>query len=315
MAWNELTVVSEALRGNPLGDPHERPLFVWSPVDDSRRYPAVYVLHAHMRAARWWFNVEPFERSYPEEIEALAPEAIVVLVDGWTSVGGSQWIDSADVGRYGTYLREEVVPFVEERFPANGRRALQGKSSGGYGAIVNALRHPDTFHAVAAHAPGPALFDVTLGPDFAEAARALRGRALPDWWASDFAGLGSRADAVLVELWASALAFSAGELPFDAETAELRRDVWERWLAQDPVRLVAERADAARRLLGIWLDAGDRDSYYLDLAAIGLRRAFARAGVDDRRLRFELFPGGHRGLAWRYPLSLDWLVACLSITL
>ena len=57
-------------------------------------------------------------------------------------------------------------------------RGLQGKSSGGYGALVNALERPDLFHAVAAHAPD-ALFDVTLAHGFPEAARVLaaaRGR-------------------------------------------------------------------------------------------------------------------------------------------
>ena len=312
MPWHELTIDSDALRGNPLGDPATRPLFVWAPADDSRRYPTVYVLHAHMRAARWWFNVEPFVRSYPEEIDALAPDAVVVLVDGWTSVGGSQWIDSGGIGRYGTYLRDEVVPFVDERFPTNGMRALQGKSSGGYGAIVNALARPDLFAAVAAHAAGPALFDVTLPPDFAVAARALRGRSLPEWWASNFAGLESHEDAVLTEVWSSALAFAEGEVPFDLETGELRRNAWEGWLRRDPVRLVAESQDAARALRGLWLDAGDRDSYFLDLAAIALRRAFSGAGLAEERIRFELFPGSHRGLGPRYPLSLAWLVERLA---
>ena len=129
--WQKHSLASDALRGNPLGDPHERDLWVWSPPDRSRRYPSVYVLHAHMRSVSSWFNVEPFERSYPEEIDALAPEAVVVLVDGWTSVGGSQWIDSAGIGAYGTYLCDEVVSFVDEHYPTNGARGIQGKSSGG----------------------------------------------------------------------------------------------------------------------------------------------------------------------------------------
>jgi enterochelin esterase-like enzyme len=315
VAWHALTIESEALRGNPLGDASERPLFVWTPEDASETYPTVYVLHAHMRSARWWFNVEPFERSYPELIDELAPAANVVLVDGWTSVGGSQWIDSAAIGSYGSYLCDEVVPFVEARFPANGARALQGKSSGGYGAIVNALARPELFHAVAAHAPGPTLFDVTMAPDFAQAARTLRGRPPADWFADTFAGLDSHADAVLVEVWSAALAFSDGELPFDAETAELRDEVWQRWLAHDPVRLVREHAAAARELRAVWLDAGDADTYFLDLATVALRRELLAAGLPDERLRFELFPGGHRGLSWRYPLSLEFLVGSLSITL
>src|SRR5207237_5238346 len=145
------------------------PLYVWAPKDASRGYPTIYVLHSHMRAAASWFNVTPFERSYPDEVTLAAPEAVVVLVDGWTSVGGSQWLDSEGIGRYHTYLCDEVVPFVDERFPtlpASAHRALQGKSSGGYGAVVNTLMRPDLFGAFATHA-GDALFDVTLARGFA----------------------------------------------------------------------------------------------------------------------------------------------------
>ena len=37
--WQTVSFMSEALRGNPLGDPHERPLHVYVPEDTSRRYP------------------------------------------------------------------------------------------------------------------------------------------------------------------------------------------------------------------------------------------------------------------------------------
>ncbi|HZT92540.1 MAG TPA: alpha/beta hydrolase-fold protein [Gaiellaceae bacterium] len=309
MTWHRRTVESAALRGNPLGDPAERPLWIWSPDATSQRHPVVYVLHAHMRSAASWFNVEPFQRAYPEEIDALHPPAIVVLVDGWTSVGGSQWIDSDGIGRYATYLAEDVVPLVEAEFPANGLRGLQGKSSGGYGAVVNALRRPDLFHACAAHAPD-ALFDVTLARGFAPVARALRERfgTLEDFW-RQFTGLRSHDDALLVELAACARAFGDGALPADAETGAAFPEAFAGWLEHDPVRLVAVHADAARSLRGVWLDAGRSDSYYLDLGALALRRAFERAGVD---VRFELFDGGHGGMSWRYPLSLQWLVGVLG---
>ena len=39
-----------------------------------------------------------------------------------------------------------------------------------------------------------------------------------------------------------------------------------------------------------------------------------RAGLPEERLHFELFPGGHRGVSHRYPLSLAYLVGALSIT-
>jgi len=288
-------------------DRHEvggRPLYVWAPGDRSRSYPAVYVLHAHMRSAPWWFNVEPFEVSYPDRIEELAPRAVVALVDGWTELGGGQW-----VGPLGSYLRDEVVPFVDGAYPTNGLRGLQGKSSGGYGAIVHALERPDLFHAVAAHAPD-ALFEVTVAHGFPAAARALRDSSLAEFWAS-FAGLRSREDALLVELAAAANAFGDGTLPFDAR-GRVDEAAFARWLEHDPVRLVPQHAGAASGLRGVWLDAGRRDEYFLDLGAEALRDALVAAGLPDERLRFELVEGGHGGMSDRYPLSLAWLVERLE---
>ncbi|HEY6962141.1 MAG TPA: alpha/beta hydrolase-fold protein [Gaiellaceae bacterium] len=283
-----------------------RPLFVWAPHDRSRSYPTVYVLHAHMRSARWWFNVEPFEVSYPDRIEQMAPDAVVVLVDGWTELGGGQWI-----GALGTYLRDEVVPFVDASYPCNGVRGLQGKSSGGYGAVVHCLERPDLFHAFAAHAPD-ALFEVTIAHGFPAVARALRGSSLAAVLAS-LDGLSSHEDALVVEVAAAARAFGDGTLPFDALGRPDER--FEAWLQHDPVRLASRHADAVRSLRGAWLDAGNRDEYFLDAGALALRDALLAAGLPDERLRFELFDGGHGGMSGRYPASLEWLVGCLSITL
>jgi hypothetical protein len=290
-------------------DAHElggRPLFVWAPDDRSREYPTVYVLHAHMRSARWWFNVDPFVPSYPEVIDELGPDAVVVLVDGWTDVGGGQWI-----GEHAAYIRDEVVPFVDATYPTTGLRGLQGKSSGGYGALVNAMERPDLFHGVAAHAPD-ALFDVTIAHGFATAARELRERfdgSLDAFWAS-FQGLKSHADALLVELTAAARAFGDGTLPFDAQGRVL--PVFERWREHDPVRLVADHDEAVRSWRAVWLDAGCRDEYFLDLGAGALRDALLAAGLPEERLHFELVDGGHSGMSGRYPLSLAWLVERLQ---
>jgi S-formylglutathione hydrolase FrmB len=259
-----------------------------------------------MRSARWWFNVDPFVPSYPEVIDDLAPEAVVVLVDGWTDAGGGQWI-----GDYATYLRDEVVPFVDGAYPTSGLRGLQGKSSGGYGALVNAMERPDLFHGVAAHAPD-ALFEVTLAHGFPVAARELRerfGGSLDAFWAS-FAGLESQGDALLVELTAAARAFGDGTLPFDALGRVL--PTFGQWLEHDPVRLAGDYAEAVQSWRGVWLDAGRRDEYFLDLGASALRDALLHAGLPEDRLHFELVDGGHTGMSHRYPLSLAWLVERLQ---
>ena len=45
------------------------------------------------------------------------PDAVIVFVDAWTSRGGSQFLNSTSTGRYLDYLCDEVVPFVDERYP------------------------------------------------------------------------------------------------------------------------------------------------------------------------------------------------------
>ena len=118
-----VSFTSEALRGNPLDDPHVRPLHVYAPEDDSRRYPSVYVIQGMTGMADAWFNVEPWSPSFPDRISELAPDAVVVLIDAFTAVGGSQFLDSPAIGNYHTYLCDEIVPYVDAHFPTVARNA------------------------------------------------------------------------------------------------------------------------------------------------------------------------------------------------
>jgi hypothetical protein len=93
---------SEVLRANPLGDPHVRPLFVYLPPgydeESERRWPSVYVIQGLTGRAEMWFNVAAFQQNYAELVEELAPPAVVVLVDVFTALGGSQYLDSPATG-------------------------------------------------------------------------------------------------------------------------------------------------------------------------------------------------------------------------
>ncbi len=324
VSWHDHTIVSDALRGNPLGDPHERPLWVWSPEDDTRRYPSVYVIQGMTGMVGAWFNVEPWNESYASRIAALAPEAVVVLVDAFTAVGGSQFIDSEGVGRYHTYLCDEIVPFVDANYPTLPdavHRGIQGKSSGGYGAMITPFLRPDLFGGLATHA-GDALFEICYALDFAPTARALReryGGSYDAFWA-DFRSrppLSQPGDELLVNTYAMAAAYSGNELPFDLETAERLPEVWERWLAWDPVLRARqpEGREVLRNLRAVWIDSGRGDEYHLDLGATAFHREIVAAGTPPENVHFELFEGTHRGLTWRYPLSLAFLVERLSISL
>lgn len=320
----EHVLESAVLRGNPLGDPDRRPVWVYVPpgLAAGTRVPSLYAIQGLTGQIDMWRNRSPFRRNPVELVDALfaeggAPPAIVVFVDCWTSLGGSQFLDSPGTGRYMTYLCDEVVPWVDARYstlPSRDHRGLAGKSSGGYGAMVVPMLRPDVFGGFATHA-GDALFEVSYAPEFREAVRVLRDRydgSFAKFWA-DFRSRpanSKQGDMVLLNVWCMAACYSADgdgtvRLPFDPETGEAIPAVWERWLARDPVRMAPARAEALRSMRAIWIDAGKRDEYYLDLGAEAFRRALAGIGVTD--VRFELFDATHGAIEYRYPLALRYL--------
>jgi len=325
---DQLTISSEALRGNPLGDPHDRPLWVYvPPTATAVALPTIYVIQGYTGQVDMWQNRMPLRPTVIERVDELfatpgCPPALVAFVDCWTSVGGSQYLDSPGTGRYQTYLCDEVVPFVDATYPtlaAPAHRGIAGKSSGGYGAMITPMLRPDLFGGMATHS-GDALFEVCYADSFREVARVLRDKyggsyerflhehaqrpafSLPD-------------DAKLFEIWGYASCYSADpdgtvHLPFDTATGAIVPQVWDRWLAVDPVRMVAAHAEGLRGLRAVWIDAGTRDEYYLDLGAEAFRRALQAIGVTD--VHFELFDAGHAAVEYRYPLALRYLAERLS---
>ena len=320
--FEEQTVRSRVLEGNPLGDPHERPLWVYLPPGVGEgRYPSIYVLQGYTGQVDMWWNRTPMRATVPELVDELfsdpgTPPAIVVFVDCWTSLGGSQFLNSAATGPYLDYLCDEVVAFVDERYPtlpAREHRGVAGKSSGGYGAMVASMLRPDTFGALASHA-GDALFEYCYLPDMATATRALRDHYDGSYerFLADFAArpaMSKDSDGALLGTWAMAACYSAEPdgtvtLPFDPASGRLRDEVWARWLALDPVRMAAGHADQLRSLRGIYLDAGRRDQFWLDLGAAAFSAELDALGIEHV---FELFDATHSAIEYRYPGGLAFL--------
>lgn len=329
--FEEVIFTSELLKGNPLGDPYERPLWVYLPpgydAEPTKRYPAVYMIQGFTGQLDMWRNRTPWRRNFPELADELfargeAPPCIVVWVDCWTSLGGSQFVDSPATGRYHSYLCDEVVPWVDAHYrtlPQRDHRGIAGKSSGGYGAMITPMLRPDLWGGLATHA-GDALFETCYQSEFREAARLLRdyyGGSYEKFW-QNFRGRPafSRAgDEVLTNEWAMAACYSADEdgtihLPFDTTTGALVPEVWERWLAWDPVRMVSKHAEGLRSMRAIYIDAGRRDQFYLDLGAEAFSQELLKAGVTD--FFFELFDATHSAIEYRYPLSLKYLAERLT---
>ncbi len=351
--WLRTSLHSPALEGNALGDPADRPVEVYLPPgydDDDRRYPAVYVIQGYLGRLATWHNDQPYRSTFPAQVDRLftdglaalgrevgpldegvhpgtPPPCVVVLVDAWTSVGGSQYVDSPGTGRYATYLCDDVVGFVDatvRTVAAPGSRALTGKSSGGFGAMIVPMQRPDVFGALATHA-GDSLYEHSYLPLFARVVRALRacGGSI-DAYLAEMAGrpaLTRPDDADVVNVYGVSACFSADDdgtprLPFDPRTGRLEAERWQRWLDLDPVRMVAGHADALRGLRGIWVDAGLRDEYFLDLGAQAFLAELAAVGIDGGpggpALHSAFYEAGHANLNHRYPQSLAWLASVLD---
>jgi len=329
--FDEHAFESDVLKGNPLGDPHVRPLWVYVPpgYDDEpdRRYPSIYVIQGLTGQIDAWRNRTAFRKNFPELADELfasgeSPPAILVFVDAWTSVGGSQFIDSPGTGRYLTYMCDELVPFVDANYRTlHGaeHRGITGKSSGGYGAMVDPMLRPDVFGGLATHA-GDALFEMCYLPEFRKSVRSLRDHyegSFDKFW-EDFRSrpaFSKDSDYTLLNDWCMAACYSADDdgtvhLPYDTATGELQPDVWERWLAWDPVRMVKGHADALRSLTAIYVDAGKRDQFFLDLGAEAFRRELEAIGVTD--VFFELFDATHTAIEYRYPLAIKYLAERLA---
>lgn len=323
-------IESAALQGNPLGDPATRPVVVYLPPgydpQASRRYPAIYVLHGYTGDAAALISARPWETNVLQWADRLIrenrmPPALLVLVDGFTRLGGSQYLDSIHNGAYATYVVRDVVGHVERAyrsFDTEGGRAVVGKSSGGFGAMHLALEHPGVFAAFASHS-GDSYFRYAHPPAFATVHRLLE--------AHDF-DIGAYVEAferkhkrsmgeyTAMEMLAYAAAYSPRsaiafdlDLPFDRATGELRDDVFARWLAYDPAeRIPTHRAQLARLRLR-YLDCGRRDEYNLDVGSRVVAQRIRDLGLS---VRHEEIDDDHRNVGYRYEISLPALAAVLD---
>jgi S-formylglutathione hydrolase FrmB len=324
------TFESEALKGNPLNDPYTRKIPVYLPPsyrrDPGRRYPVVFMLHGFTGNSSMWLNVNSFyQPTVPERFERLVAEKrsgemILVFVDGYCALGGSQYVNSTATGQYEDYVINELVPFIDGKFPTTARveeRAIAGKSSGGFGAVYLALRHPGVFSAFASHA-GDMYFEYCYKQDFPKTVNGLAPYVSTSDPIGAFLGAFAQAeqkgkfiDTLNVLAMAACYSPTPGsrdgfELPFNMRTGEIRPEVWEKWLQFDPVRMLEkpEYLDALKRLKGCYLDAGTRDEFSLHL---GARIFTAKAASLGLKVHHEEFDDGHMNINYRYDRSLAYL--------
>ncbi|MFO0827981.1 MAG: alpha/beta hydrolase-fold protein [Phycisphaerales bacterium] len=251
-------------------------------------------------------------------IDAIAPQAVYVVLDPDCRLGHHAFADSECNGPRGEALVREFIPALEKRFRLEPRpegRIVTGHSSGGWSSLWLQLAYPDVFGACFSSAPDPVDFTAFQLSDLYHDAN-LMTDADGHEQASFRQPLGPEQDRVMMTVreetgvehvlgprndsgeqwgtWASMFSRKdpATGLPhrmFDPETGVIDHKVVEdEWSRYDIARLTEKNWAKYGPTFAskVHLVCGDRDSYYLQRAVERLRdkvEALRKADLDAGR--------------------------------
>lgn len=315
---------SEILKSNPLGDPSKRNIYVYLPpgFEEKKKYPALLAIVGFTGTGASLFNRDPLVEDLKTRMDRLisegkCPPTIIVAPDCFNRFGGSQYINSSAIGRYEDYLIDEIVPAMQKRFPIL-RWGIFGKSSGGYGSLVLGMRHPELFQVLGCHS-GDTNFELAYLPDFPKALNAFKKAGGPAGWLKKFWDdvnhKRSEYHAALNTL-AMAAHYSPNpksetlgvDFPFCLETGVFKKDVWERWRAQDPVNMIESHVDNLKKLKFFYIDCGTRDEFGLHWGARAIVAKAKKLGIP---VEYQEFEDGHMSIPYRYDVSVPLLASRL----
>lgn len=330
---------SKVLKNNPLGDPSEREFPVYLPPSygkSGRRYPVVYLISGFTGKGIMNLNVSYLSENIFERLNRLIEsnvmkEMIVVMPDCITKFGGSQFINSAATGKYEDYLIKELVPYIDDKYDTirkNTSRAICGKSSGGYGSVVLAMKHPDVFGLMSSTA-GDMYFEYCYLPDFpkfvTEIGQYGKGhKGVANFVKNEFnfkypkpkhfhliintIGMASCYSPNLKDEKAKGYNF---DLPFDINTGKLDARIFYKWLRNDPVRMADRYISNLKSLKLIYLDAGLKDEFNLHIGA----RIFCNK-LKQNKIKYihEEFNDGHMSIQYRYDRTFKVISDAIGIS-
>ncbi len=325
---HRLIIDSQVLVGNRLGDPTARLVDVYVPAGhEGAGLPLLVDLVGYTAGGPAHTAWKNFGENVPERLDRLIGEGkmapvVVAFPDCFTRLGGNQYVNSPVMGNWEDFLIAEMLTAVENRFGCGGagRRGVFGKSSGGYGALVHAMRHPDVWAAAASHS-GDAGFENLYLPEFPGTLRALaKTDDSIEKWMRAFEGKQKfdGKDTMVLMILAQAASFDPDpdpqsflglRLPVTFDTCELIEERWANWLAWDPARLVDSHADAIASLKGFFFDCGTEDQYNILYGSRRIHRSLEKRGVPHR---YEEFADNHSGVDYRMDVSLPYLAEVLA---
>jgi enterochelin esterase-like enzyme len=323
---HRLQHVSAVLEGNPLGDPAERELHVWTPPGwrPSESLPLLVDLTGYWGAGPGHTNWKNYGENVPERLDRLCHEGmarcVVAFPDCFTKLYGNQYLNSIGSGRYADYVCDEIVPFVEAKFNCGGkgRRGVFGKSSGGYGAAWHGMNRSDCWDAISINS-GDMGFDALYVPALLEDLNLLREH---DNSIEKFVRhveskpkLKDKESMALMDFAQSAFydpdptQFRSMRLPLDPYTGEFIPERWNNWMKHDPVVMFDSLGENLRKLKLVYMDCGNHDQFRIHLGMRRFARKLKAAGIEHI---YEEYDDDHSSVDYRMDVFLPLLAKTLS---
>jgi S-formylglutathione hydrolase FrmB len=317
---------SQAVANNILGDPTLRRVDIYIPAGhDGAGLPLLVDIVGFTGGGPGHTNWKNFGENVPERADRLIASGemapcVIAFPDCFTRLGGNQYVNSAAMGNWDDFLTTELLAFVEGEYGCGGagKRGLFGKSSGGYGAMMHALLHPDIWSAAACHS-GDMGFDLMFATDFAHTLRRLakHGGSIERFMTAFEANpkpAGDDIHALMILAMAATYdpdpnAYLGIRLPVTMDTCEMDKTAWARWMKWDPLELVESRGPGLKSMKALYIDCGDVDQYNLVYGARRMTKRLTEMGVKHTYLEF---PDDHSSVDYRMDVSLPILSNALA---
>lgn len=299
------------------------------------RFHAVLVPKAKAPAAGWpvvWWlsgftgngvknlNFKGFESNFAEELDhwveaKKVKPCIVVLVDGWSSWGGSQFINSASMGAMEDHLVTELLPALHAAFPvdrSHKKWTVAGGSSGGFGALHLGSAFPEIFPQVAALAPD-SFFEMSLLPEILQSLPMIEKmggvKAVYEQLQSGQLFRGKNAHTLLNAV-AMGLCYASTKngkdvvWPVDPKTGVVQKEKWKSFLAWDPIVFLAQRRLKVKKLKRVYLAAGTQDQFHLQY---GTRQIYEVLKKQRVKVEIHEFEGDHFDISYQRLPLFSWI--------
>tara|TARA_R110002073_G_scaffold205620_5_gene365428 strand:- start:92 stop:1102 length:1011 start_codon:yes stop_codon:yes gene_type:complete len=317
---------SEAVANNMLGDPTLRRVDVYIPAGhDGTGLPLLVDIVGFTGGGPYHTAWKNFGENLPERADRLIASGemapcVIAFPDCFTRLGGNQYVNSIAMGNWADFLTTELLDFVEREYGCGGtgKRGLFGKSSGGYGAMMHALMHPDIWSAAASHS-GDMGFDLMFATDFAHTLRRLakHGGSVERFMTAFEANpkpAGDDIHALMILAMAATYdpdpnAYLGIRLPVTTDTCEMDPVAWKRWKKWDPLELVETRGEGLKSMKALYIDCGDIDQYNLVYGARRMSKRLTEMGIDHV---YQEFPDDHSSVDYRMDVSLPILSKALA---